>query len=139
MDFFEAIKSEFQQVTMPWAVLFGTALGLDVALGIAAAWAKERASSSVSRIGIVRKLAMISIVLGFAVADGVFPQVVVAIPLIGSLSLTLAGVAAFFLTITEAHSILEKWVMLGLPLPKNIKKRLIQVRDSFDLPGKDGE
>lgn len=131
MEFLYSIRADFE-LTWPAFVVFMTAIFLDVLLGTAAAWACHTASSAVSRVGMLRKAAMVAVVLGFAVADGIFPTLPLTLPLLGSVRVTLAAGCSIFWILTESQSMAEKAVLLGLPVPKGIRKRLAQVRSAFD-------
>ncbi len=131
MDFLRSIRADFE-LTWPVFVVLITAIFLDVVLGTAAAWARHIASSSVSRVGMLRKAAMVAVVLGFAVADGIFPTLPLTLPGLGSLQVTLAAGCSLFWILTELQSMAEKAVLLGLPVPKGIRMRLSQVRSTFD-------
>lgn len=130
MELLEAIRADFM-VTMPYFVVFVAMVLADIILGVAAAWAAAIVNSAVSRLGITRKLAMIGIVLLAAVVDGLFPMITVF-----GMYLPFAALASCFWMLTEAISMTEKAGMLGLPMPKGVKKRLAQLRNSIDLtPG----
>lgn len=134
MEFLEAIRGDFM-VTMPFFLVFVAMVVSDILLGVGAAWAAGIVNSAVSRLGITRKLAMIGIVLLAAIVDGLFPMVTA-----WSFQTTFAALACLFWMLTEAISMTEKAGMLGLPMPKGLKKRLSQLRSAMDLtPGKDGE
>lgn len=128
MSFQEAVWSDFASITMPYFIVLWVAIALDVALGMACGFALKVADSSISRVGLTRKAAMLGIVLAFAIGDGLFPMIQ-----LWGMQITIAGGWCAFWMLTEVLSILENAAKLGLPLPKGLKKRLIQVRNSIDV------
>jgi len=132
MEFIDAVRDDFR-VTMPFFVTFVSMVIADILLGVGAAWGASIVNSAVSRVGITRKLAMIGIVLLAAIVDGLFPMVSA-----WNLHTTFAALTSLFWMLTEAISMTEKAAMLGLPMPKGLRKRLAQLRSAIDLtPGKD--
>ena len=130
-EFLKAIQTDFKAITMPYFTTLLCAVACDILLGTAAAWAKSVASSATSRIGMLRKAALVGVTLAFAVADGIFPQFTLVLP-IGTFSITMAGGLCVFWIVTEAISILEKLTLLGVPIPRGVRERLLQVRKAFD-------
>lgn len=137
MEFWRSIIADFW-VSFPVLCVFGTSVAVDVILGTMAGWALHVASSATSRAGMMRKFAMAAVTLGFMVADGIFPTVPLTLPIVGKVQVTIAmGVSAFWI-LTELQSIVEKLAILGVPMPKGIRKRLIQVQKAaFDMDKKD--
>lgn len=129
MVFWQAIIADFW-VTFPVFSVFGVCVFIDVLIGTMAAWSLNQASSAVSRLGMMRKFAMVAVVLGFMVADGIFPTVPVTMPVLGAVEVTLAQGCCAFWILTELQSMAEKAVLLGLPVPKGIRKRLKQVQQA---------
>lgn len=117
--------------TAPWFCVFVFAICVDIFLGTVAAWANKTANSAASRTGMLRKFAMLGVVLGLAVADGLFPSIPIMVAG-NTVTLTLAAIACAWWCVTEAQSILENLGVLGVPVPKFARERLIQLRKSLE-------
>jgi toxin secretion/phage lysis holin len=86
-------------------------MGVDVVMGVLAAFGAKKLNSTVSWLGMIRKMGTLLIVaLCFLI------QMQFGWPLV--------SISVFFFSITEGLSILEKAKMLGIPLPKALTDAL---------------
>jgi toxin secretion/phage lysis holin len=118
--------------TGPWVFALVMAIMLDITGGMMVAYAGKGLSSSVSRLGIARKVVMLLVVAFFSIIDGFLPAI--PIPHIGSV--TWAGTSAFYMLITEGLSLTEKAALLNAPIPYRLVAALAKVRDELgSAPG----
>lgn len=109
------------------------AIFVDILLGNVLAFAQKRLSSSISRVGMARKIGMVLLVGFCALLDAPFPNVELNLPgLQTGVSLTFSGLAAILFFVTEGISITEKGAQLGLPMPARVRDALIQVRNAIE-------
>ena len=95
---------------------------IDYITGVICAAIKHELSSSVGAKGIIKKIVIILII---AIAHMVDATIIKE----GS---TMETMTTFFYLANEGVSILENAVFLGLPVPKGLKKLLLQVREEND-------
>lgn len=112
---------------------------LDVVMGVIVAFIAKQVSSTVSRTGMARKCAVAVLIAGCIIFDTVLPPFPVPkLSLGGSFIFegptTFAALVSLAFCITEVISLMEKCVLLGLPVPKGLKAALKKARAAFDGP-----
>lgn len=114
----------------------------DMILGTLVAFVKRTASSTVSREGVARKVAIFMLVSACLIVDAVipkfpFPAIKYGDVIVLSDSVTLAALVCVFYISTEVISLLEKLVALGVKTPRFLRRSLIKVRDTISEIDKD--
>ena len=120
-------------------ILFSVAVAVDVVLGILAAFVRNQVSSTVSRRGMAKKIAAFFALVLFVVADGILPDIPVAVFGV-TVEFNLTQMVVSLMAIQEVLSVLEKMGMLGWPIPDRWKQALIKVREAItnSVPGDGG-
>lgn len=114
---------------------FGIVVILDIFLGSIRAIKEKKWNSTVGINGALRKVAMVGSVMFLLIADkvlninflGFIPKEMQSFfPSIG-----LAGVFGILFILYECTSILKNMVLIGLPIPQKLRKKIEELLDSF--------
>lgn len=129
--FLQGISRDWVVTSSYFAVLV-SAMFADICLGLLVAFRGKKLDSSIGRNGVIRKVAMLLMVLTLVVFDGVVPSY--PIDLFGhKLVLPMASVACvWFIVGVEWVSLTEKAKLLGVPMPKRLADALKRVRDAIE-------
>lgn len=121
------IKTEVMEPFVKWVVdayayspmvgVFFAFVFLDVCMGLCAAFITKTLSSTVSWIGMTKKVAMLLLIAFAAVLEQM-----------GSGGIPVAKMTAGFFCITEALSILENAARCGVPIPQFLVDTLAQLK-----------
>jgi toxin secretion/phage lysis holin len=129
-SFVQNIRSDWQITSAYFAVL-ASAMALDILLGMLIAFKGQKLDSSVGRVGVIRKVAVMLMVLMVSVFDGVVPAFPINIS--GQhFVMPVASIACiWFIVGVEWVSLSEKAKVLGIPMPKRLSDALTRVREQL--------
>lgn len=134
--FLEQIRADWSTTSAYFACLL-VAMFVDIVLGMLAAYQRKQLDSSVGRFGVIKKVAIILLVLMVAVFDGLFPTWVIDLKFV-KIAVPIAALACiWFLVAHEWLSLNEKAKVLKLPLPKKLSDAMNRVKEVMDEEQKD--